>query len=43
FADSLEALGLDYVDLYLIHAPSGGSERVNEWRALVDLKAQGKA
>ncbi len=22
-------------------APAGGSERVNEWRALVDLKAQG--
>jgi 2,5-diketo-D-gluconate reductase A len=43
FEASLAALGLDYVDLYLIHAPSGGSERVNEWRALVDLKAQGKA
>ncbi|MCV2868719.1 aldo/keto reductase [Defluviimonas sp. WL0002] len=43
FEVSLAALGLDYVDLYLIHAPSGGSERVNEWRALVELKAQGKA
>ena len=43
FEASRSALGLDYVDLYLIHAPSGGSERVNEWRALVDLKAQGKA
>ncbi len=43
FEASLAALGLDYVDLYLIHAPSGGAERVNEWRALVDLKAQGKA
>jgi 2,5-diketo-D-gluconate reductase A len=42
FEASLAALGLDYVDLYLIHAPSGGAERVNEWRALVDLKAQGK-
>lgn len=43
FEASLAALGLDYVDLYLIHAPSGGSERVNEWRAFLDLKAQGKA
>jgi 2,5-diketo-D-gluconate reductase A len=43
FEASLAALGLNYVDLYLIHAPSGGPERVNEWRALVDLKAQGKA
>ena len=42
FEASRAALGLDQVDLYLIHAPSGGAERVNEWRALVDLKAQGK-
>lgn len=41
-AASRAKLGLDYVDLYLIHTPSGGSERVNEWRALVDLQAQGK-
>lgn len=43
FEASLAALGLDYVDLYLIHAPSGGPERLNEWRALVDLKEKGKA
>lgn len=42
FETSRAALGLDHVDLYLIHAPSGGPERVNEWRALVDLKEQGK-
>ena len=27
----------------LVQRPSGGAERVNEWRALVDLKAQGRA
>lgn len=43
FEVSRSALGLDYVDLYLIHAPSGGTERVNEWRALLDLKSAGKA
>jgi 2,5-diketo-D-gluconate reductase A len=43
FEVSRAALGLDHVDLYLIHAPSGGAERINEWRALVDLKAAGKA
>lgn len=43
FEASLAALGLDHVDLYLIHAPSGGPERLNEWRALLDLKAAGKA
>jgi 2,5-diketo-D-gluconate reductase A len=40
---SLERLGLDHVDLYLIHAPSGGSERLSQWRALIELQAAGKA
>ena len=39
---SLERLGLDHVDLYLIHAPLTPDERVDQWRALVDLRAQGK-
>lgn len=43
FDASLAAMDMEYVDLYLIHAPSGGPERLNEWRALVDLKAQGRA
>lgn len=43
FETSRAALGLEYLDLYLIHAPSGGGERLNQWRALVDLKAAGKA
>lgn len=40
---SLDRMGLDYVDLYLIHAPYGGAERINEWRALLALQASGKA
>ncbi len=40
---SLAHLGLDYVDLYLIHAPYGGDMRLEQWRALLELQAQGKA
>ncbi|KDB09539.1 2,5-didehydrogluconate reductase [Burkholderia sp. lig30] len=43
FYDSLERLGLDYVDLYLIHSPHGGPQRIAQWRALVQLKQAGKA
>lgn len=39
---SLERLGLDHVDLYLIHAPLTPDERVDQWRALVHLREQGK-
>ena len=39
---SLERLGLDHVDLYLIHAPLTPEERVDQWRALVDLRESGK-
>jgi 2,5-diketo-D-gluconate reductase A len=39
---SLERLGLDQVDLYLIHAPLTPEERVGQWRALVELREQGK-
>jgi 2,5-diketo-D-gluconate reductase A len=40
---SLERLGLDHVDLYLIHAPLTPDERVDQWRALVHLREQGMA
>ena len=39
---SLENLGLDYVDLYLIHAPFAGPQRLEQWEALIALREEGK-
>ncbi len=41
--ESLSRLGLDHVDLYLIHAPYGGDKRLEQWQALLDLQQAGKA
>ena len=34
---SLKNLDLDYLDLYLIHAPFAKSKRLEQWNALVEL------
>lgn len=42
FDNSLKRLGLDYVDLYLIHWPVSG-KRLESWRALEEIYASGRA
>jgi len=42
FEDSLAALGLDYVDLFLIHWPVE-RRRQESWKALEEFKRQGRA
>lgn len=42
-ASSFSQTGLDYIDLYLIHAPYGGKEgRLGVWKALVEAQKEGK-
>jgi 2,5-diketo-D-gluconate reductase A len=44
FDHSLDRLGFDYVDLYLIHWPAPGRELyVETWEVLIELKAAGRA
>jgi len=41
--ETLRKTGLDYVDLYLLHAPYGGStNRLGAWKALVEAVDAGK-
>ncbi|MDA0195184.1 MAG: aldo/keto reductase [Bacteroidetes bacterium] len=42
FDDSLEKLGMDYVDLYLIHWPNGDLS-VKTWKALEEIHSQGRS
>jgi diketogulonate reductase-like aldo/keto reductase len=42
-AESLAALELDHVDLWLIHWPPGGRARPDVWERLLELQAEGLA
>jgi 2,5-diketo-D-gluconate reductase A len=41
--ESLDALGFDDVDLWLIHWPPGGRARPDVWERLLELRAEGLA
>jgi 2,5-diketo-D-gluconate reductase A len=41
--ESLDRLGLEQVDLYLVHATFGREQRLEQWQALVEAYKSGKA
>ena len=40
--NSLKRLKLEYVDLYLIHSAHADKTRIEQWKALLELKSNGK-
>lgn len=42
FNESFDRLDVDYIDLYLIHHAFAKMERLDQWRALVDLRKSGR-
>ncbi|MEU6556435.1 aldo/keto reductase [Streptomyces sp. NPDC046915] len=43
FDESLDRLGLEQIDLYLIHATFGREQRLEQWQGLVEAYETGKA